>query len=812
MLAITVVVGPQLIGGVFPWGVALITGAAGLACLAAAWTAHESATRAPVSPAGLVGIGAWLWTAAQVLPVPRPLTEWLQPEAVALSDGASALLGDAPRDWVALSMAPGSTVLQLVQGAGLLAAFIAAATMVALGHRRRALSAIGISGLAMATVALVHEAAGLERVFGIYAPIHTTSPLLAPLVNQNSLSGFLSMCAPVLVGLGLDQEEPPKRWGWITGGVVVATCALLAVSRGGVASLTVGFLALGIFGAVRRRRERGKATGSSLVLVGATFATAVGLGLYFAADALYRDFEQSGYEKLTLARLAFDLSLDHPWVGVGRGAFSAAFVSRLGTTTRVTHPENLLAQWITEWGFPVAVLLIVVLAAGIARATQRARSWAHLGGAAGLIAIFVHDLVDFSLELAGVGVVAAALTGTVLAPSRRNRPTASRLTIPRVGAAVGMVAAGIVLLLGWTLGRHSVDGMQRVLEEQLVGRDHHAFETTVVDAVRRHPSEPTFALLGGSEAAQRGDPDALRWLNRAMSLAPGWAAPHDEAARYLFRAGNPTQALLEIRQAGERDLPRSARNACPALEDHPELARAAIRIFGSDAVGDRLLDVVGSCLPSRSPSAAVIDRHLVERGVLGGRVRSARRALDAGEAREALAVLEGVESDERDLLQVRARAYLALDDPERALAVLARVDGSERWPLELRARAHAAALDEAAMLATLERWRGLSAGSARQIAAVWVLEGELQEQLGNDFAALRAYGRAERMDPRSAGLDRVARIAERIGDLGRAYRARGQLCERDGRRSASCRHRDRLLEELRESRRRAGQPVDARLD
>lgn len=804
-LAIALIVAPQLIGGVYAWGVAIITTMAGVACVAAAWAAREDDNRSPLGAVGLTAGLVLAWTAIQALPLPRTLTEWVQPEAVVLADGGARLLREPVPGWIALSLAPGSTMLQFVLGAGLIAAFLAASTLVALGHRRRVLVGVAVSGLVMAVVAVLHTAVGAERVFGIYQPIHTTNPLLAPLVNQNQLSGFLSMCAPVLVGLGMDRDEPRARWGWLAAGTLVATCALVAVSRGGAASTVVGFLTLGLFALFRRRRAQGHPVGTSVVLIAAVLATAVGLGLYVAADALYRDFEQGSLVKLTLAQMGAELALDHPFVGVGRGAFSAAFVSRLGTTTRITHPENLIALWASEWGIAIAVALVAILGWAILRAARTAKSWAHLGGAAGLVALFAHDLVDHSLELAGVSVVAAALAGGVVTASRRQRVAAARVTLPRAAAGAGALALGLVLVAGWTLDQRSVLGLQRTLEAQLRQGDRESFRRTVIEAVRAHPSEPAFALLGGSEAAQRGDAEALRWLNRAMALAPGWGAPHEEAARYLVRAGFLRQALLEIREAGVRGRIAAAETACDALARHPEYAPVAIATLRADEVGDQLLDSLGACLP-RAPAGVAIDTHLVARGVLGARMRSARRALAEGRPGDALALLPEADGDDPRVIALRARAHLAAGAAARAIEVLDRVEPSAPL-LEIRARAECASRDEAAMLATLERLRGLASGSSTGVARVWLLEGELQEQLGNDFAALRAFGRAERMDPRSEGLARAAPVAERVGDLGRSYRAYADLCQRGGARSPHCRSRDRLRAALDESRHPVEQPL-----
>ncbi|MCB9591650.1 MAG: O-antigen ligase family protein [Sandaracinaceae bacterium] len=805
LLGLLVIGAPQLLGGVFGWGIAIITALAGVACLAAAWVARTEDPQAPLGPVGLAALLTWGWTVLQVIPWPRALASWLQPSAVELVDGSAALLDEAPPSWIALSIAPGATQTQVVVGAATVAAFLASAALVGAGHRRRVLATVGLSGLVMAVVGLLHAAVDAHRVFGLYEPIHDTSPLLAPLVNQNQLSGFLGMCAPLLVGLGLDRTEPRVRWAWISAGVIVGASTLMAVSRGGAASLVVGFLTLALFGSFRQRAKQGRSYGSSLLLIGAALATAVGLGLYVAADALYRDFESSGFEKLELSAMGLDLALDHPFIGVGRGAFSAAFVSRLGTTTRATNPENLAAQWASEWGILVAVLLMAVLAWSILRAARRAKSWAHLGGAAGLVGVFAHDQVDFCLELAGVGVVAAALVGAVVTESKRRRVGGAWISARWITPTVGGVALALVAVTGAFLDERSVYGLQRDLESAMRARDHERFRAKLVEAVEIHPSEPTFALLGGSEAGQRDDPQALRWLNRAMTMAPGWGAPHEEAARYLIRSGHYGQALLEIRQAGERDRPAAASLAAPPLERHPELASRTIRALRSDALGDDLLDRLARGLPRASPATIEIDTHLVDRGVIGGNLRAARRAMDDGRPEEARELLERVPGDDPRVTALLARAHLEGGHPERAIALLGDGEAPDDM-IELRARAQAAAGDEAAMLASMEHLRGRAAGSASRIARIWLIEGELQEQLGNDFAALRAYSRAERMDPESEGLARTARVAERIGDLGRAYRAYGDLCQRGGAPSA-CRHRDHLLEQLRESRRRAGQPV-----
>lgn len=800
------VVGPQLLGGVYGWGIAIITALAGLSALAAFWWAHTEGKVRPVGLAGSVGAVALGWTVLQAIPLPRGLTARLQPRAVQLADASAALLGDQTPGWVALSLAPGQTWSEVVQGAGLLATFFAACVLVGLGQRRRVLMIAGSSVALMAAVALIHTVTGSELVFGVYDPIHSTNPLVAPIVNQNQLSGFLAMGAPVLAGIGLDADEPRSRWMWLTLTTLVGATALMAVSRGGATSLVVGLLTLALLGVIRRRGRSGRPVAPSMAWLGATAAAATGLGLYVAAEGLYRDFEQSGVEKLGLAAEGLGLAMDHPFVGVGRGAFSAAMVAGHGSHHRFTHPENIVAQWTAEWGFVVALALLIGLAVAIVRATRETKSWARMGAIAALVGVFAHDLVDFSLELAGIAVVAAGLAGAVVGEGRRRsgqaRRRVGRVTLPRATLCAAVACVLLTATLGWRLHQRSVYHLQAELIEALRAGDAERFESALRTAVRTHPSEPTFMLLGGAEAGHRGDPAALRWLNRAMLLAPGWPGPHEETARYLVRRGHLAQALGEVREAAVRGRRDAVRIVCPFIGRYPDRAPVVIREYQDDALGIDLLDRTGACLDRSSEAGVAIDTLLARRQILGAILRTAWRELGRGEPLRALNSLRSVRPDDRfehPVLLLRARALTAAGRPADALAFLERAERTEPV-LHAIARAQGAAGDEAAMRATFDELRARQGGSASRIARVSVQEGHQWRAFGNDFGAMRAYSRAHRLDPESGALIHVARTAERVGDLGRAFGAWAELCQQRGSGSAPCQAQDRVAEQLRERR------------
>lgn len=793
-LGICLVVSPQLLGGAFGWGVAIIAGLAGIACLAAVWTARRDGLEASLDlPAGLL-LGLLLWTVLQATPLPRAVTEMLQPEAVAMADASARLIEASPPAWVPLSLSPGSTRAEIVKGAGIVAAFFAAWLLVSLGHRRRVGQLVALSTLTMAVVALAHLAADAERVFGVYAQMQTASSFLAPLLNQNHLGGFLAMGVPLAIGLGLDERDPGKRLTYLGAATVIGASVLLCVSRGGVAGLVCGLLALGTLGLARTRKSGD--VGTTYATIGAAVAAIAGLGLYVGAEALYRDFEHGDASKLELGANGMALALDHPWVGVGRGAFSAAFVSQHGSSVRYTHPENLLAQWTSEWGLVVALGVLALLGWAFVRSIGVSSSWTRLGAAAGVVAIVVHDLVDFALEMAGVAVVAAALLAVVIAPRRRSRRARSAGGV-RAWHGAALAGGGALLATlswGWSIDRDGPLALQQRLTEQ-TGE---AFRATLLDAVRLHPAEPVFPLLAGAAAVQEQDERAVLWLNRAMVLAPGWASPHVETARFLARRGRVTQAFLELREAEERQGGRGAALTCTILERRPSAVSELLRVAGDGALASSWLDRVARCLPVEHEATIAIDAHLIERGGVGARVREARRLTTGEDARGALAVLDPVRDEpELDVQLARAQALTMLNEHDRALRVLERAESLADRPervLGMRARVEASAGDAEAMRETMQRVRSRARGRGTPLAAAWVAQGRLEQSMGNEGAALAAFMRAHDLDPASPGLANAAALAERTGDLGRALRAYGELCRGAGDESPHCAARDRVRE------------------
>ncbi|MGE0792228.1 MAG: O-antigen ligase family protein [Sandaracinaceae bacterium] len=807
MFGLALVLAPELMGSMYGWGISLTTALVALGCALLAWSTRAAKRTVAIPVLVVVVAISIVWTVIQATPLPRALVEVLQPSAVAASDASATLRGVNPASWIPLSISPFGTRAEIVKGLAILCSLIGGWLLVAQRMRAELAKVIAISVVTMAIVALCHLGADAERAFGIFVLPHPGNTLVAPLVNQNHLAGFLALGAPLLAGLALDSEERGQRILYATLAAFTGATSLLSVSRGGAASLVVGLAVLGVLAMLRRRAKESERLSAPLALVGATTVAACGLGLYVASEGLFHELEHGDLSKLTLAGHAFGLALRHPWVGVGRGAFSAAFVANEGSEVRFTHAESFPSHWSAEWGLVMATALIAVLAASMYRAIRAARGWTQLGALAALAGLAVHELVDFATERLGVAVVAAALATVALAPSRRPHETGGRL-VPAAWVAAGLAVLTTVAL-GLRIDATGVPELRERMETAMLAEDRAEFARVLEVATALHPSEPAFALLAGAEAARHDEPAGLRWLNRAMVTAPGWDAPHREAAAYLIRRGRITQGLLELRQAEERRS-ASPELLCRLLVARPEAAAELVRVARSDAVGLRWLDAVAACLPVGEAATEQIDDALTRHHVRSAVFRGARRELAEGHAERVLTMLDVAQLREQPEARVLlARAYVALDRHDEAIACLEDAGSMGQYAdlgLRVRAEASARAGRAEAMRATMEERRLLAAGDAPALGRVWVDEAELEEQLGNDGRAIAAYERAHRLAQLPEALAGIARVAERIGQLGRAMRAYGELCSADPGGSACASH-TRVRERLGESHPRYEQPL-----
>jgi tetratricopeptide (TPR) repeat protein len=414
-----------------------------------------------------------------------------------------------------------------------------------------------------------------------------------------------------------------------------------------------------------------------------------------------------------------------------------------------------------------------------------------------ILALSLQNLVDFSLEMAGVVVVVAAVLGALLPASSASDPKRSWRASAAV-LAVFTVALGGLGPRGLKSDSQSiVDRLTRAMESD----DEGDFQATLRRGLALHPGEPAFALLAGTYAGSKGYGDAPRWLSVVMSEAPGWAAPHVVAAQLLFDRGLRDQALLEIREAERRHAGSAKKVLCEVIARYP-LMEHLERASPSADLRVPYLDRASACPGLPAELRAEIDATILqsEPARASAVLREARRLTSQERSDEAEALLDRALEHDQDnarLWVAVIRAHLNDGDAEAASSALnvARSRGLDSQPLtDAQARIEAAFGQTGEMRATITRLRGQSRGDARLIARSFILEGELEASLGNIDEALAAYAAADAASPDTHGLQYAAALALKSGRRTQARRLYRTLCRRNPDGSA-CAQEARLSKE-----------------
>lgn len=800
-LTALIVLAPQALGGIYPDAMVAIALVAGV-CLALAVISARS-TDLPSNLFLAASLGPLVWTGLQVIPLPCGVVEALSPLSASRLREAHALFKlDAP-SFCSLTRDSANTREEVVKGLAIACGMLSASMLAARGEQRVVFRAVAGSTVLMALVAILHQLVGATQVFGVYQPIEMREvPLLAPLLNPNNLGGFLAMGLPVLMGLAFEEESPRVRIALLSAVGLVAATALMTRSRGAAGAVALGPALYALLAMVRTRNPSGGAGSGppwlrNATLVGVAFV--LGLAMWAWREELVAEFEASGWDKLDLIARAARFALSVPWVGVGRGAFGPAFVNTMQEEYRFDYAESLLVQWAADWGLPATLALSAALATLWVRAALRARSHARVGAVAAVAAVVAQNMVDLGLELLGPALVAACLLGGCASFPRVSRPRVTRARALRIiGGSIAVIALVAPLALASRLIEEHGPTIEQRLEALVDDKDPARFKVLLQRAVLAHPSEPMLVIIGAHAALRRRDPSAGRFINRGMQLSPGWAAPHIQAAQWLWRSGLRRQAMLELRAASELELHAIHEILCPMAMSDPN---GAIEIGAPrNRARAGYLERLARCLPRESEHVLRIDEELLR--ILPRPVepylRRAQRLLREQRYDEAAQAAQSARANQPENVTaavLAAQAYSSAGRPAEAFKVLEAGIESGAEPASIyrqMARVAGVAKDRAKMKEALGLLRGSLGTDADDLDRAYRLEAMLEQQLGNLGASLAAYEEAYKVANSPGALRSVAQTAERLGDQRRALRAYIDLCAFGADGGDACKQRDRL--------------------
>jgi tetratricopeptide (TPR) repeat protein len=794
-LAGLVVLCPLALGGAPTWVLWPLVGLAAVAILLAAVGARRQGHALHVPLLALPLVAGAALCGVQLIPLPAGLLGGVSPEGAALSEFALVPLGLSSTRPISLD--PPATWRELAKSLAYALVFVAA---VEVSRSRRArvrlLSVLAFTGAGVAVLGLVHELLGLSELFGLRPYTHAQPPLVTPFGNPNHLAGFLGLSATVGLGLALSSERRGRAALYAGAALLSGAGVLLSLSRAGILFFLLGQGLLAVW--VRRRggQEPERASpawsggGAALLVLGATLA----VGGYVAWERLVAQaasadtVEELRHSKVDLWPMMAEAASAYPVLGMGRGAFEAAFprYQTAPNPNTLTHPENAVLQLAAEFGVPGLALLAVTLW-GFGRLLRRERlGRSELAVLAGVAALGLHNLFDFSLELPACAVAALVALAAVARPEEREGSAEPRGTwrLPATrGVAVAAVLAGVVLV-ALVPGRHTLAAAEEELAVLVRGRaplsEVQARARLLID---RHPADYLLYGLVASAYAAGGKAhagEALAFVNRALYLRPMDAGAHRIAARALLALGRRSQAFLEYRLAyasGDRDvLVREALDQSRALEELQALTPDSPEVVAG-------LALALASRPGRQEQA------LAWLGWARERFEAAEGTVPLWETEARLRVVRGeLEAAEALCAELERRAPEALG-PQMLRAELLRAQGRGAEAVQLLERLKPRFPGRVELSVALAG-QLLDAGQTRRArevlhqaspfvkdygerARLLALEGASYERDGAFARALERYQTVVRLVPEPRAYFTVARLHEalrRYGDAARAVR------------------------------------------
>ena len=448
--------GALAFGAVYPWAYLPLLAA----CVVAGLLGIASGRRVPGSSSNravLAGFAAVLAAGLmQLVPLPFGALNVLSPAADTFLRQYDLSYGDAAAH--SLSIDSRATILGLLFLSSFLIFLIGLLRAFAQYGVRRLVPPLIVLGVLLAVIAVVqkvvlgdHAYMGM-KIYGFWEPQSKLVVPYGPYVNRNHFAGWMLMGIPLALGYlcaqlakrsGRDRADWRTQLLWFSspeggrvllvglGVIAMALSVTMSMSRSGMACLAIAAIVVSARLLLSLRSSGGRlaAVGLFVVLIG---VPVLWLGLDATVDRFASDSVGSIDTRVRAWRDTRSIIRDFPLTGTGLNTFRTAMV-QYQTGSRDVHfreSHNDYLQLMAEGGI---LLALPILATGFlfVRAVRRrfrddtdpTISWIRFGAVAGILAIAVQSLVEFSLQMPGNAAFFVVLLAIALHhPPQTRRP------------------------------------------------------------------------------------------------------------------------------------------------------------------------------------------------------------------------------------------------------------------------------------------------------------------------------------------------------------------------------------------------------
>jgi O-antigen ligase len=297
---------------------------------------------------------------------------------------------------------------------------------------------------------LVQYLTGWQQIFA-YVKKFYLEDATGTYINRNHFAGFLEMVLPLAVALALHkagslrhaaQRSAAKTRRFLSAreflplvflvflAMVIFIALVFSRSRMGIISAVASLIAILALAGNSSLSRRTRVVSASLCFLGmAAIIVWAGSDPVIARfETLGQEYIQTTQNRMSIWRDTLALIHQHPWFGTGLGTFSVAYtaVQTVFLNLLVDHAHCDYLEVVAELGFPGGILLFGSIFWILARAVQRHGKMQDrfdaavcLGCIGGIIAILVHSLADFNLQIPANALVFTVLLALAWQGSQR---------------------------------------------------------------------------------------------------------------------------------------------------------------------------------------------------------------------------------------------------------------------------------------------------------------------------------------------------------------------------------------------------------
>jgi putative inorganic carbon (hco3(-)) transporter len=393
----------------------------------------------PVKKTGVeaLAVGFLFLVAVQILPLPSMLHQYVSSSQEDLYQTAAEVAGLSSATMHPFSVSPFHTLSKLLEYGAYFFLYLVTVNVV----RTRTLfwalvTTICISATFQAVYGMYEYLSGHQQIFA-YKKQAAYDAASGTFINRNHFAVYLAMALPLLVAIILEKLSSFHKLGqtlltrlvrtietqgqvllFVAMGILICAALIFSMSRGGI---VFAALSTSIFFVLYNRK---KTKWTAKIAIFLFVACVIGLAALLGLAPLIERFAKISHEwtgpgsRLQLWKDTLKIFAHFPLTGSGAGTFEQIFPMYRTSVYEYhfAHAHNDYLQMLAENGFAMLLLtamsfllLFHRLKTVLSRAPGRL-TFAQIGTFCSLLALALHSIFDFSLQIPAIGAQAAVTT------------------------------------------------------------------------------------------------------------------------------------------------------------------------------------------------------------------------------------------------------------------------------------------------------------------------------------------------------------------------------------------------------------------